>query len=50
MSASLFLAHSKSKDGSRVDTVADHLKAVDQHAAEFAAPNGGYAWIGLVSR
>jgi len=34
------LAHSKSNDGSRIDTVADHLKAVSERAAEFAAAFG----------
>ena len=34
------LAHSPSKDGSRIDTVADHLKAVSERAAEYAAAFG----------
>ncbi len=34
------LAHSRSKDGSRIDTVADHLKAVSERAAEYAAAFG----------
>jgi hypothetical protein len=35
-----YLAHSKSKDGSREDPVADHLKAVAERAAEYAAAFG----------
>jgi len=34
------LAHSRCKDGSRIDTVADHLKAVSERAAEYAAAFG----------
>lgn len=34
------LAHSPSKDRSRKDTVADHLKAVSERAAEYAAAFG----------
>ena len=37
------LAHSPSKDGSRIDTVADHLKAVSERAAEYAAAFGADA-------
>ena len=35
-----YLAHSSSRDGSRIDTVADHLKAVAKQAAEYAAAFG----------
>ena len=35
-----FLAHSKSRDGSRDDTVADHLRSVASRAAEFASAFG----------
>jgi CRISPR-associated endonuclease/helicase Cas3 len=38
--AEQYLAHSPSKDGSRIDTVADHLKAVSERAAEYAAAFG----------
>lgn len=35
-----YLAHSKSRDGSRIDTVADHLKAVAGRAAKYAEAFG----------
>ena len=36
----LFRAHSLCRDGSRIDSVADHLKAVSERAAEYAAAFG----------